>query len=743
MANNRFKIIVIDDNLNIHQDFIKILTANVATELDSISSKLFGKKTADLKLPLFEISTASQGQEGVQMVEKALKDGAPYALAFVDIRMPPGWDGVETTKHLWELDKDLQVVICTAYSDYSWEETVANLGKTDNLLILKKPFDHIAVRQLACALTKKWELLQDSRHYTSKLEEEVEDRTLYLQKSLSLVKATLESSSDGILVVNDKGDVVDYNQKLVTMWDIPQSIIDEKDEWKTMDYMKNHLVDPNNFIQQVKEMHDHADLDKIVVLRFNDGRIVECFSQSQKLNDETVGLVLNFRDTTKRAQLEEKLQYQALHDGLTGLPNRIMLLDRIKQAMNTSNQNNTLTAVMFLDLDRFKLINDSLSHAVGDELLQAVAQRLQSVMRVEDTLTRLGGDEFVLIFTNVSEEENIEQMARKVQKEVFNKPFQISGREVTVTASIGISIYPKNGNTISALLSNSDAAMYMAKEAGLNHYKFYTDEMNENNLAKLNNEEQLRKALENNELFLCYQPEFDVHDERIVAVEALIRWKNPSRGILLPIDFIPLAEETGLIVSIGEWVMRTACKANKAWQVEGLPPLRVAVNVVTQQLKQKNFVNTVRKILEETGLKPEYLEIELTENIILSSVDIMKTVTELKQIGVIIAVDDFGTGYSSLSYLNKIPLDRLKIDGSFIHNIHHEGDDDVIIRTVIAMANNLNLEVLAEGVETESQMNFLKTQKCGEAQGFYYSKPLSGDELRELLKEVKPVKSKE
>lgn len=723
-----FRIIVIDDNPDIHDDFIKILTTKAATDLDNLSNKLFGKKTEDLSLPMFEITTAYQGQEGILLVEQAVKKNQPYSLAFVDIRMPPGLDGIETIKQLWEIDKDLQVVICTAYSDYSWEEMVEGLGKTDNLLILKKPFDHIAVRQLACALTKKWELLRSARNYTTALKEQVDDRTESLQKSLSLVKATLESSNDGILVLNEKGKIIDYNQKFISMWGIPQNIVDEMDEHVVFNYIKNNVIDSEEFLAKIMELYTHTDSMSIINIKFVDGRIVDCFSHTQKLNDKTVGLVLNFHDSTARAKLEEKLQYQAMHDSLTGLPNRIMLLDKIKQAIHTSDQNHTLTALMFLDLDRFKLINDSLSHAVGDELLQETSSRLHATMRIEDTLARLGGDEFVLVFTNISHEHHIQKMAEKIHN-LFLEPFSIAGRKVTVTASIGISIYPKNGTTVNALLSNADAAMYNAKKMGSNNFQFYTEEMNEDSLTKLDQESQLRNAIRKNELFLCYQPEYDILKNKIMAVEALIRWRHPEKGILLPIDFIPLAEETGLIVSIGEWVIRTACKQNKAWQNQGLPPIRVAVNVVSQQLKQNNFVETVRNIIHEYDLDPKYLEIELTENVIISSIDIMKTVTELKALGVVIAVDDFGTGYSSLSYLNKIPLDRLKIDGSFIKNIVNEEDDDVIIRTVIAMAHNLNLEVIAEGVETKNQLDFLKSNKCGEVQGFYYSEPLTTGEL--------------
>lgn len=733
MLESDFRIIVIDDNPAIHRDFIKILTSQAVSEFDKLSIKLFGEKHDDISLPEFKIDAAFQGQEGATLVQKAVNENNPYSLAFVDIRMPPGWDGIETIKHIWEIDKDIQIVICTAYSDYSWEETVANLGKTDNLLILKKPFDHVAVRQLACALTKKWQLLQETRRYTTNLKKEVENRTFSLQKSLSLVKATLESSKDGILVINNEGKIVDYNKKFISMWEIPQSILETKNEWRVIGHMQNLLVDADDFFTKMKELHTHEDAASIDVIKLIDGRILECFSQPQKLDDHTVGRVLNFHDITKRAKLEEELHHQATHDSLTGLPNRIFLLSKVKEAIKRSEENHSHFALAFLDLDRFKLINDSLSHAMGDELLRLTATRLQKALQPTDTLARLGGDEFVIVMSDLNKPEDILPQAYKFLK-LFKKPFNIAGREVTITASIGVSLFPKDGITIDVLLKNADSAMYKAKELGANNFQLYLPEMNAHTLEQLDQEMNLRHAIKNGELFLCYQPQFDLTAEKLVAVEALVRWQHPKKGMLLPIDFIPLAEQTGLILEIGEWVLHTACAQNKAWQDEGLPPIRVAVNVTAQQFRQQNLVEVVKKVLRDTGLKPQYLEIELTENVIISSMEIMKTVTALKELGINIAIDDFGTGYSSLSYLKKIPLDRLKIDSSFIQHIQSKNDDEVIIRAIIAMAKNLELEVLAEGVETENQLNFLKSNQCEEIQGFYYSKPLTAFELKILLK---------
>lgn len=737
-----FKIMIIDDNQHIHNDFIKILHSESShNELEQLNEELFGsKKKIVTLLPQFEIDVASQGQEGVNKIKQALDQGVHYSLVFVDIRMPPGWDGIETIKHIWELDKEVQIVICTAYSDYSWEETVAHLGKTDNLLILKKPFDNISVRQLACALTTKWQLAEESREHTAQLQQQVADQTLSLQKSLSLVKSTFESSSNGILVVDNDGKIIDYNQNIVSLLNVPQFIFETQSQQKFFEFINNQLESPEEFSTKIKQLQQKREQISIEIIKFNNGKVFECYSQPHKLNHEIIGRIFDFRDITKRAKLEKELQYQASHDSLTGLANRVTLLEGIKLAIKNSMQNNEQFAVVFLDLDRFKLINDSLSHQVGDKLLKKAAERLQSMIRSGDMLARLGGDEFVIIFLQVNKQQHIETLIFQLIN-LFQQPFKISDRQVTITASIGVSLYPKDGKTANILLRNADIAMYRAKARKGNNFQFYTPEMSALSLAELDQEAELRQALANGEFFLCYQPQLDLVNEKIIAVEALIRWQHPQKGILLPIDFIPLAEDMGLIVQIGEWVIRTACKQNKAWQSAGLPPIRVAVNVSQQQFEQQNLAEVIEKIVKEVDLKPEYLEIELTENVILSSREIIRTLTKLKKIGVKVTIDDFGTGFSSLSYLHKLPLDRLKIDSSFIQHIHSKMDDEAMIRAVIAMAKNLQLEVLAEGVENVDQLNFLKQNQCGDVQGFYFSKPLTSFEIENYLSN--PVKVKD
>ncbi len=738
-----FRIIIIDDNPAIHQDFIKILAAKAKTpELNILEGKIFGNanKVEDVGLPHFHIDTASQGQEGVELIQKALGEGRPYALAFVDIRMPPGWNGIETIKHVWALDPNIQVVICTAFSDYTWEDTIKELGMRDNLLILKKPFDTVSVRQLASALTKKWQLVEQARTYTEFLEQNVQERTSSLNNALSLTRATLESSADGILVTNAAGKIIDYNQQLIEMWEIPESLMAHKDFKVLMEYMLNQLKNPSEFqkiILEINKQHENI-INKI--FKCKDKRVFECYTQPQKLDGQIIGRVWSFRNVTKRFKLEKKLHKQATHDALTGLPNRILLTDRIQQAISGAERAGSIFGVLFFDLDRFKLINDSLSHQAGDQLLQKIAKRLISTFRAEDTISRLGGDEFVMVIVDLEKDRSMANIADKLQG-IFKKPFKISNRDVFITVSVGISIYPKDGKTANELLSNADLAMYRAKELGANQFQFSTPEMSKLARIRLEQENELRWAIENKEFFLTYQPQFDLITRELVSVEALIRWKHPTKGIILPLDFIPLAEGIGLIIPIGEWMLRTACQQNKDWQNMGFPKIRVSVNVENHQFMQLDFIEKVKNMLHETGLKSKYLEIEIRESVIIHNPDVMKIIEDLKKLGVEISLDQFGVGNSSLGYLKKIHLDRLKIDESFIQNIDVDRSDEVIIQAIIDIAHSLDYQVLADGVETKKQVKFLITKNCQTAQGYYFSKPISPQEFETMMKAYNPIPS--
>lgn len=734
---NGLRIMVIDDNPAIHQDFKKILTYDKPdTKLSKLNELLFGNtpNKSEIELPAFKIDIASQGKEGVEQIKNALIEGDPYSLAFVDIRMPPGWDGIETIQRIWALDKDIQIVICTAYSDYSWEETINKLGMTDSLLILKKPFDSVAVRQLAYALTKKWKLMQDTKVNMHELEKKVEDRTLSLQKSLSLTRATLESSINGIIVVNNKNQVVDWNQHFIDMWSLPNELIEDNDYDKIQKYIQNKLDNPNLLQKQIQKIQENPKSTEITTLKLKDGRSFECYSQIQKMNNDPIGRVWSFQDITRRIDMESKLEFQANHDPLTELPNRILLLDRINFAIAHAQRRKGLFAVMFIDLDRFKQVNDSLSHEAGDVLLKTIATRLKRITRAEDTIARLSGDEFifVLIPQSLKQPERIMHIANRILSSI-TEAITINGHEIFITASMGISIYPENGTNEEELLRTADLAMYNAKALGGNQYQFYTAELNQQSRERLDRESDLRKALLSNEFYLEYQPQYDLTKEKLIATEALIRWNHPKKGRLLPMDFIPLAEDTGLIVQIGEWVLRTACLQNKIWQDKGLPPITVAVNVANKQFMQPGFVQTVKNILDETGLLPHYLEIEVTENVIINNDSVIESIKELKALGIKIVLDDFGTGNSCLNYLRALPIDQLKIDQTFIRDIDQNHSDAIIVKAIISIANSLSLKVVAEGVENSLQVNFLKKQNCDRLQGYYFSRSVDAKKIEGLL----------
>jgi diguanylate cyclase (GGDEF)-like protein/PAS domain S-box-containing protein len=440
------------------------------------------------------------------------------------------------------------------------------------------------------------------------------------------------------------------------------------------------------------------------------------------------------QDITERKAAEARVQFLAYYDALTGLPNRTLFEDRLAKALANARRRRERIAVLWLDLDNFKTINDSLGHSVGDLLLKQVGERLQKYVRAQDTVAKVGGDEFVFALINPGHISRAAAAAERIRRAVAGE-FEVQGHVLNVTCSIGISLFPYHGEDGETLIKNAAAAMHCAKENGRNNFRFFTRKLNARAVERLALENSLRVALEKRELFLVYQPQVEIATGRITGGEALLRWRHPKLGLVAPGKFIPVAEDSGLIVPIGEWVLKTACAQARHWQELGLPALPIAVNVSAVQLRQERFLPVIRRVLDETGLAPQYLELEITEGVLLSNAG--KTLAMLQQLanmGLPLSIDDFGTGYSSLSYLKDLPVCKLKIDRSFIRAMTVNPRDAAITAAVISMANSLNLKVIAEGVENEEQMSFLRAHHCDEIQGYYFSKPLEADDFAKKLR---------
>ncbi len=605
MKNSDFRILIIDDNVAIHEDYRKTLALKDLADknLLELESELFGDSRPEVQTENFNIDCALQGREGIDMAIRAKNEGRPYAVAFVDGRMPPGLDGIETIRELWQACPDIQVVLCTAYSDYSWRDVQKMLGESDSLVILKKPFDTVEVVQLAHALTRKWALDQE---------------------------------------------------------------------------------------------------------------------------------------------IQGRLHKLAFYDGLTGLPNRTLFLDRLEMVLQMGKRHGQAGALLFLDVDHFKRINDTLGHKVGDHLLKLLSQRMTACLRATDTVARLhcqdviarmGGDEFSVILPCLEQPDEATTVALRLAEQL-TQPIDVDGNQVSLTTSIGITYFPEDGNDVETLLKNADLAMFNAKHKGPNAVMFYQESMNIAVMKRLTMENHLRQAIMRNEFSLHYQPQISLSTGQLIGFEALLRWNSPELGAVPPLDFIPLAEENGMIVTIGEWVLRTACAQARSWIEQGLPLQRMAVNVSLRQFLHNEFTQIVSQVLVESSLAPEQLELEITESMIMSDPPgVIRTLHELKDQGVQIAIDDFGTGYSSLGRLRDLPIDCLKIDRSFVKGISMGMRHEPILNAVMIMAAGMGLRVIAEGVETQEQVDFLRTCQCPEAQGYLFSRPLNDADATSFLQE--------
>ena len=695
------------------------------------------------------------------------------------------------------------------------------------------------------------------------------EKNIELEKSLSLVRATLESTADGIMMVNGKGSVVDWNQKFIEMWRIPSDMMEIGTERVSFDYILSQLIDPSVIISDVEYLYENPEWQGVLPeLHFKDGRIFERYTQPQRVGNEIVGRVYSFRDVTERRQaedflrireraieasnhgvaiidvakendsviyvnrafllmsghseksalgnslselqrfskteangkrihlaireqkeetvdiecqqknghkywceislapvkntndsvthfvcifnditgrrqMEQQLLQQATHDPLTELPNRVLLVDRVERAILEAKKQKSILAFMFVDLDRFKLTNDTLGHNIGDKLIQLIASRLLIATDEFDTVARLGGDEFFILLNNLSTPEQAEYKAKEILNSIESSA-KIEQHTIKITASIGICYYPKDGNDYETLMKNADLSMYHAKDSGRNTYKIFEAEMNSRILNTMQLDNCMRSAIKNNEFSLVYQPIVDIIHNKVISVEALLRWHNKILGHVSPVDFINVAEENGLIVEIGTWVLEQSCKQLKKWHEQGLKDLSIAVNISSRQFKQGTLLEVVDNALSSAKLDPRYLELELTESLLIENIDsVIDTITALKKLGVSLSIDDFGTGYSCLSYLKRFPVDKLKIDRSFISDIENDKNNAAIAQAVVNLGHSLGLTVLAEGVETDTQLDIVKGYNCDYAQGYYFSKPISEKEFLETFINFKNPQNKQ
>ena len=619
------RILTIDDNDAIHGDFKKILIQSAApSKLTGTKALLFGA-TSVAPAPeavQFDVQSALQGEEGYKRLQDAVRDGQPFSVAFVDMRMPPGWDGLQTIQKLWEVDADLQVVICSAFSDYSWEEISAKLGLTDKLLILKKPFDPAEVTQLAIALSEKWSLRRAAKLKMDELEKMVSERTVEL----------------------------------------------------------THL---------------------------------------------------------------------ALHDKLTGLGNRVLYNDCLSKAVKKAIQSSDyLFAVLFLDFDRFKVINDSLGHDAGDQVLKGIADRIAAGIKLAGPIVgdavaaRLGGDEFAILIDGEPNVLNPGAFAESLLR-LLATPYKLEGRDVHCTASIGITTSSLNYRTAEHALRDADTAMYHAKAAGKARYSFFDRQMHETVATRMVMENDLRLVLERNELVLFYQPIVSLNGYQLCGFEALVRWNHPTRGLVPPMDFIPCCEEIGLIAPIGLWIMTEACKQLKIWTTKypQFSNLTMSVNLSATQLQVPGLVAQISDVLQQTRIDPALLTLEITESAMVG--DTNRAIMMLKQIralGVLLHMDDFGTGYSSLSSLHLFPLNGLKIDRVFMTNLNERPHYLAVVQAIVNMARDLDMQLVIEGIETAEQVALLKKIECNLAQGYYFGRPMPANLADEFIaKEAVPL----
>jgi diguanylate cyclase (GGDEF)-like protein/PAS domain S-box-containing protein len=660
--------------------------------------------------------------EGLERLNRTGKQKSCIDAVLVDLFLPDS-QGIETFERLYKELPDTPILVLCGPEEEHIAKLAVQLGAQDYLLKNRLDSDVLlkALRTM--------------------IERAANAEALFEEKERAQV--TLDSIGDAVISI-DAGGLVTYIN----------AVAERLTGWSRKEAAGRRLADVLRIINvDTRETASDSmglaicenrtvSLAPNSVLVRRDGAEAGIEDSSAPIHDrrgQVTGAVMVFRDVTAARALSLKMSHFAQHDGLTDLPNRILLNDRLIQAMAMAQRHGKKLAVLYLDIDRFKHVNDTAGHTAGDRLLQSISKRLLDCVRSSDTVTRQGGDEFVILLSEVAHAQDAAVTAEKILA-TLSEPHSIDKLELFVSASIGIATYPGDGTTGESLLKNADAAMYQAKDCGRNNYQFFKAELNQHAGERHRLESDLRVALERREFALYYQPKVNLRTGAITGVEALLRWHHPTRHLILPTRFIDIAEDSGLIVPIGKWVLREGCRQARAWQAAGVAPMTMAINISPVELRAKNFVRGVCEILAETGLASRYLELEITETFLMQDPQSTGLVLqELKDLGIRLALDDFGTGYSSLSYLKRFPIDTLKIDHSFVRNLTTDADDASIVSAVVNMGRSLDMRVVAEGVETHEQYTFLKKQHCPEAQGNYFGEPVIPEEVTELLTQTMSV----
>jgi diguanylate cyclase (GGDEF)-like protein/PAS domain S-box-containing protein len=651
---------------------------------------------------------------GLDRLNDRTKDGV--AAVLIDLLLPLGQE-LETFDQIFKASPHIPILVLSTPEQEDAAKQAVQRGAQDYILD-----NHLDGYSLSKALHNM-------------LERAVNAEALFIEKERAQV--TLNSIGDAVISTDAAGNVAYLNQvaEAMTGW----SCVEAQgrafsDVFRIIDSTNpEHTVNPMAVAMQENRA---VSLSASCILVRRDGIESPIEDSAAPIHDrrgQVTGAVMVFHDVTQARAMTQRMAYLAHHDYLTGLPNRLLLEDRLSQAMTTARRRQQQLAVLFVDVDRFKHINDSLGHAIGDELLLSIARRLVASVRESDTVSRQGGDEFVILLSTMAHAEDAALSAHKILT-ALGLPYRVKEHDVQITVSLGIGVYPDDGTDAETLVKNADIAMLNAKDNGRNNYQFFKPDMNEHALERQSLESGLRHALERREFELHYQPKMDLETEEITGAEALIRWRQPARGIVLPEKFIPIAEQCGYIVPIGRWVLREACHQIQSWLDEDLAPMPVAINISAVELRSKDFVQSVRTVLHETRLDARYLEFELTETALLQDpTSTIAVLHALKDMGLRITLDDFGTGYSSLSYLKRFPIDALKIDKSFIRGLCTNASDANIVSAVINMGKSFRLRVIAEGVETREQFLALQAQHCTEGQGYYFQKPVAPREFAKLL----------